>query len=214
MWAGKSLTLRKLESVSPGLALGNNTQDRFIHPLMTEMPSFGRKGVSVISHQAPSLIWTPRTLFFDSLETQKFMSKFGDDGFSVGIKDLEDVVSLLKYTQTSYWPKKSKICKHMGIIILVVCTLYHTQKSMKPLFGHPVSKYWLRLCSTPITIKPFTSPAYKWSTIYLSIKEISIENIRKYIIENAVQFKYLSNISLYGESCSMMWGKDKRKAVT
>ena len=30
---------------------------------------------------------------------------------------------------------------------LVVCTLYHTldtQKSMKPLFGHPVSKDWLR----------------------------------------------------------------------
>ena len=32
-------------------------------------------------------------------------------------------------------------------IILVVSTLYHTldtQKSMKPLFGHPVSKFWLR----------------------------------------------------------------------
>ena len=30
-----------------------------------------------------------------------------------------------------------------------VCTLYHTldtQKSMKPLFGQPVSKYWLRPC--------------------------------------------------------------------
>ena len=28
------------------------------------------------------VIWTPRTLFFDSLDTQKFMSEFADDDFS------------------------------------------------------------------------------------------------------------------------------------
>ena len=28
------------------------------------------------------VIWTPRTLFFDSLDTQKFMSEFSDDDFS------------------------------------------------------------------------------------------------------------------------------------
>ena len=36
-----------------------------------------------------------------------------------------------------------------SFFLLIICTLYHTldtQKSMKPLFGHPVSKYWLRLC--------------------------------------------------------------------
>ena len=41
------------------------------------------------------VIWTPRTLFFDSLDTQKFMSGFADDDFSMRIKDVEDVVSLL-----------------------------------------------------------------------------------------------------------------------
>ena len=28
------------------------------------------------------VIWTPRTLFFDSSDTQKFMSEFADDDFS------------------------------------------------------------------------------------------------------------------------------------
>ena len=28
------------------------------------------------------VIWTPRTLFFDSLDTQKIMSEFADDDFS------------------------------------------------------------------------------------------------------------------------------------
>ena len=28
------------------------------------------------------VIWTPRTLFFDSLDTHKFMSEFADDDFS------------------------------------------------------------------------------------------------------------------------------------
>ena len=28
------------------------------------------------------VIWTPKTLFFDSLDTQKFMSEFADDDFS------------------------------------------------------------------------------------------------------------------------------------
>ena len=28
------------------------------------------------------VIWTHRTLFFDSLDTQKFMSEFADDDFS------------------------------------------------------------------------------------------------------------------------------------
>ena len=28
------------------------------------------------------VIWTPRTLFLDSLDTQKFMSEFADDDFS------------------------------------------------------------------------------------------------------------------------------------
>ena len=46
-----------------------------------------------------------------------------------------------------YLALKSKIYKGIGSILLVVCILYHTldtQKSMKPLFGHPVSKYRLR----------------------------------------------------------------------
>ena len=47
--------------------------------------------------------------------------------------------------------KKQNLYIYIGFILLVVCTLYHTldkQKSMKTLFGHPVSKYWLRLCLT------------------------------------------------------------------
>ena len=35
------------------------------------------------------------SLFFDSLDTQMFMSGFGDDDFSMRIKDVEDIVSLL-----------------------------------------------------------------------------------------------------------------------
>ena len=41
------------------------------------------------------VIWTPRTLFFDSLDTQRFMSGFAEEDFTMRIKDAEDVVSLL-----------------------------------------------------------------------------------------------------------------------
>ena len=41
------------------------------------------------------VIWTPRTLFFDSLDTQRFISEFADDDFSWKIEDVEAVVSLL-----------------------------------------------------------------------------------------------------------------------
>ena len=40
------------------------------------------------------VIWTRRTLFFDSLDTQKFMSEFAEDDFSLKIEDVEAVVSL------------------------------------------------------------------------------------------------------------------------
>ena len=55
-------------------------------------------------------------------------------------------VTFTRHTK-QYLAQKSKICKWIGFILLVVHTLYHTldtQKSMKPLFGHPVSKYRLR----------------------------------------------------------------------
>ena len=39
-----------------------------------------RQGLSRLCVQR--VIWTPRTLFFDSLDTQKFMSEFADDDFS------------------------------------------------------------------------------------------------------------------------------------
>ena len=57
-------------------------------------------------------------------------------------------VTFIRHTK-QYLALKSKMCKGMGSILLVVCSLYHTlytQKSMKPLFGHPVSKYRLRPC--------------------------------------------------------------------
>ena len=41
------------------------------------------------------VIWTARTLFFDSLDTQNFLSEFADDDFSWKIEDVEAVVSLL-----------------------------------------------------------------------------------------------------------------------
>ena len=41
------------------------------------------------------VIWTPRTLFSDSLDTQKSLSEFADDDFSEKIEDVEVVVSLL-----------------------------------------------------------------------------------------------------------------------
>ena len=40
------------------------------------------------------VIWTPITLFFDSLDTQKFMSEFADDDFSWMIQDDEEAVVL------------------------------------------------------------------------------------------------------------------------
>ena len=39
-----------------------------------------RQGLSRLCVQR--VIWTPRTLFFDSLDTQKYMSEFADDDFS------------------------------------------------------------------------------------------------------------------------------------
>ena len=41
------------------------------------------------------VIWTPRTLVFDSLDTQECMSEFADDDFSSKMEDVEAVVSLL-----------------------------------------------------------------------------------------------------------------------
>ena len=58
-------------------------------------------------------------------------------------------VTFIRHTK-QYLTFKSKICKGIGSILLVVCILYHTldtQKSMKPVFGHPVSEYRLRPCS-------------------------------------------------------------------
>ena len=40
------------------------------------------------------VIWTPKTLFFDSLDTQMFMTGFADDDFSKRIEDVEAAVSL------------------------------------------------------------------------------------------------------------------------
>ena len=57
-------------------------------------------------------------------------------------------VTFIRHTK-QLLDQKSKICKYIGFILLVVCTLYRTldtQKSMKHLFGHPVSNYWLRPC--------------------------------------------------------------------
>ena len=51
------------------------------------------QGLSRICVQ--SVIWKPKTLFFDSLDTQKFMSGLAKNDFSMRIKDAEDVVSLL-----------------------------------------------------------------------------------------------------------------------
>ena len=39
-----------------------------------------RQGLSGLCVQR--VIWTRRTLFFDSLDTQKFMSEFAEDDFS------------------------------------------------------------------------------------------------------------------------------------
>ena len=49
--------------------------------LVVAKPGFGPgQGLSRICVQR--VIWTRRTLFFDSLDTQKFMSEFADDDFS------------------------------------------------------------------------------------------------------------------------------------
>ena len=75
------------------------------------------------------ITWTPRTLFFDSLDTQILC---------------QDLLIYFYNTDKAVTGLKSKICKYIGLISLVVCTLY-THKSMKLLFGYPVSKSWLRL---------------------------------------------------------------------
>ena len=53
----------------------------------------GPQGLSRLCVQR--VIWTPRKLFFDSLDTQIFMSEFANDDFSQKIEDVEAVVSLL-----------------------------------------------------------------------------------------------------------------------
>ena len=39
--------------------------------------------------------WTPRTPFFDSLDTQKYMSEYADDDFSLKIEDIRHTKQLL-----------------------------------------------------------------------------------------------------------------------
>ena len=51
-----------------------------ITQVMERLPYYVWQGLSRLCVQR--VIWTPRTLFFDSLDTQKFMSEFGDDDFS------------------------------------------------------------------------------------------------------------------------------------
>ena len=59
------------------------------------LPGAERQGLSCLCVQR--VIWTPRTLFFDSLNTHKFMSEFADDDSSEKI-DVEAVVSLFYKT--------------------------------------------------------------------------------------------------------------------
>ena len=59
----------------------------------------------------------------------------------------------------------SAALRYIGFISLAVWTLYHTldnQKSMKPLFGHPVSKSW-SWTTHPLAIPGMAS--YDWTTI-------------------------------------------------
>ena len=53
------------------------------------------QGLSRLYRCVQRVIWTPRTLFFDSLDTQKLLSEFADDDFSEKIEDVEAVVSLV-----------------------------------------------------------------------------------------------------------------------
>ena len=45
-----------------------------------ETPKYSVQGLSRLCVQR--VIWTPRPLFFDSLDTLKFMPEFADDEFS------------------------------------------------------------------------------------------------------------------------------------
>ena len=59
--------------------LGTEEQTRmWFQPLKVSLTK--GQGLSCLCVQR--VIWTPRTLFFDSLDTQKFMSGFADDDFS------------------------------------------------------------------------------------------------------------------------------------
>ena len=58
---------------------GNAREDWKILKALSEVKSHGQ-GLSRLCVQC--VIWTRRTLFFDSLDTQKFMSEFADDDFS------------------------------------------------------------------------------------------------------------------------------------
>ena len=62
---------------------------------------------------------------------------------------LWSIIDRLAVTDYRLWNYNRFPTLGIGSILLVVCILYHTwdtQKSMKPLFGHPVSKYRLRPC--------------------------------------------------------------------
>ena len=51
--------------------------------LITYSHLFGRWAEQGLSRLCVHrVIWTPRTVFFDSLDTQKLMSEFADDDFS------------------------------------------------------------------------------------------------------------------------------------
>ena len=57
------------------------SQHLWLHPEGPVRTTHGLKqGLSHLCVQR--VIWTRRTLFFDSLDTQKFMSEFAEDGFS------------------------------------------------------------------------------------------------------------------------------------
>ena len=47
--------------------------------ILRPLSHIGAQGLSSLCVQR--VIWTPRTLFFDSLDTQKFMLEYADDDF-------------------------------------------------------------------------------------------------------------------------------------
>ena len=53
------------------------------------------EGKGLATYASSVSFWTPRTLFFDSLDTQKFVSEFADEYLSFKIEDVDAVVSLL-----------------------------------------------------------------------------------------------------------------------